>query len=66
MAACLPAAPLTPAPLTRCKTGAERFGWEIATSIKLLGQQAEREAPSLQHYSAWGARTDTGAASLAP
>lgn len=40
---------------------AERFGWEVATSIKLLGQQAEREAPTLQPHTAWGDRTDTGA-----
>lgn len=38
----------------------ERFGWDVATSIKLLGQQAEHEAPTLQQHSAWGARTDTG------
>ncbi|PRW33943.1 acyl- dehydrogenase family member 11-like [Chlorella sorokiniana] len=37
----------------------EHFGWEVATTIKQLGQQAEREAPTLQQYDAWGARTDT-------
>ena len=43
----------------------ERFGWQVATSIKELGQQAEREPPAVVHYDAWGARVDTGRCRLA-
>lgn len=33
-----------------------RFGWEVATSIKALGRQAEVEEPQLVPYDAWGHR----------
>ena len=40
---------------------AERFGWEVATSVKELGQQAEREPPTLERLDSWGGRADRGA-----
>lgn len=48
---CLAGAPHAPPP-------AERFGWEAATSVKELGQQAEAQPPRLVQHDAWGGRID--------
>lgn len=42
----------TPTPIT------DRFGWDVATTIKDMGRQAELEPPSLVKYDAWGRRRD--------
>lgn len=42
-----------------------RFGWEVATSIKALGQQAEAEEPQLILHDAWGHRIGALATSKA-
>lgn len=43
----------------------QRFGWEVATTIKHLGQQAEAEPPRLIQSDSWGTRVDALALSPA-
>ncbi|KAL4443441.1 hypothetical protein ABPG75_011178 [Micractinium tetrahymenae] len=49
---------LPPEALPEVQQDLERFGWEAATSIKQLGQQAEAQPPRLVQHDAWGGRID--------
>lgn len=57
--ACHPFPVCNPLPLFQ---PAERFGWEAATAVKELGQQAEAQPPRLVQHDAWGGRIDAGKA----
>lgn len=49
---------LPPEALPEVQSDLERFGWEAATTLKELGQQAEAQPPRLVQHDAWGGRID--------
>ncbi|KAL4422251.1 hypothetical protein ABPG77_009726 [Micractinium sp. CCAP 211/92] len=53
---------LPPPVLPTVQSELERFGWEAATAVKELGQQAEAQPPRLVQHDAWGGRIDAGKA----
>lgn len=50
---------LMPDKLRNVEPDLERFGWQVATRIKILGQAAEAQPPRLLKQDAWGSQLDS-------